>query len=236
MLMNIKQNTSHIKYLVVMVAFSLMSAPLLLTSCDDGETYAEMKEKERDAINSFLQGNNSIFDAPAKIISEAEFANNGYLTDTLKNEYVLFSSTGIYMQIRQKGAGQTMIEMAKDDPDSTITRSIICRFYEYDIEAASVTAHNLYSSNTGNLDKMSCTYSQLSRSYTASFTSGVMLSTYSTSVVPTGWLKPLDYVNLGRHTDNLAKVRIVVPHSSGTSNAASYVLPYFYEISYELGR
>jgi hypothetical protein len=34
----------------------------------------------------------------------------------------------------------------------------------------------------------------------------------------------------------VAKVRLIVPHSSGTSNASQYVLPYDYEITYQLGR
>lgn len=217
----------------LMLVVALVSG--FMTSCQDGETYAKMKEKEKDAIKRFIQGKNAIFEDPVTVISEEEFAEQDYTTDTLNNEYVLFKSSGIYLQIRQKGEGKSMIEIAKADPDSTINQYILCRFYEYDIEAAAVTAYNIYSANTANPDKMLCNYSRKARTYTASFTNGVMMNAYG-SAVPTGWLKPLDYVKLGRHTDKLAEVRIIVPHSSGTSNAASYVLPMFYEISYEMGR
>ena len=66
-----------------------------------------------------------------------------------------------------------------------------------------------------------------------------MKSYYNTTNVPAGWLEPLHYVNLGRYTgekDQIAKVRVVVPHSSGTTRASSKVYPCFYEITYEQGR
>ena len=49
-----------------------------LSSCNDTETYAEKKDKERDAINAYLQKIN------AKIITEEEFRKNGYVPDTIK--------------------------------------------------------------------------------------------------------------------------------------------------------
>ena len=51
---------------------------------------------------------------------------------------------------------------------------------------------------------------------------------------------PLQYVNIGRLTkpdDELARVRLIVPHSQGTTqNAKSNVKPYFYDITYQRGR
>ena len=45
-----------------------------------------------------------------------------------------------------------------------------------------------------------------------------------------------DAMGVRLETGKQAKVRLIVPHSSGTSNASNYVLPYYYEISYELGK
>jgi hypothetical protein len=71
--------------------------------------------------------------------------------------------------------------------------------------------------------------------FTASLTDGVMMSAYNTESVPTGWLVPLKYVNVGRprtEDDHIAKVRLIVPHTQGHSVASSYVYPYYYETSF----
>jgi hypothetical protein len=124
-----------------------------------------------------------------------------------------------------------MVELAKDRKDSTVTRPLICKFLEYDIEGADTTYSNIYMSSIN--DKMLCTYSHYGRSYTASFTEGVMQSAYG-STVPKGWLKPLDYIRLTKVAGEEAKVRLIVPHSSGTNNASGYVLPFYYEITYQI--
>jgi hypothetical protein len=82
---------------------------------------------------------------------------------------------------------------------------------------------------------MLCKYSHYSQSYTASFTEGRMLNSYN-ATVPQGWLKPLNFIRLTRDAGKIAKVRLIVPHSSGTTNASGYVLPFYYEITYQLGR
>ena len=73
--------------------------------------------------------------------------------------------------------------------------------------------------------------------YTASFVSGVLCMYHGTSTsVPSGWLVPLNYINVGRpekDDDEIAKVRLIVPHSQGTADATSNVIPCYYEITYE---
>ncbi|MBQ8676177.1 MAG: DUF4827 domain-containing protein [Bacteroidaceae bacterium] len=202
------------------------------TACHDEETYAEMKKKERQAIDRFLKDNDVV--GPIEVISEEQFAAQDSLTDTVRNQFVLFDDDGIYMQIVNRGTGKTMAEMAKEQStDSTISKTILCRFMEYDIKDGEITNTNLYSSST--VDKMLCKYSHRSRSYTASFTYGYMLSHYNKSYVPKGWLKPLEYVRLTRNSGRIAKVKLIVPHTSGTENASNYVLTMYYEISYQLG-
>ena len=56
--------------------------------------------------------------------------------------------------------------------------------------------------------------------------------------VPSGWLVPLSYINLGRPqnpTDEIAKVKLIVPHSQGQSYATQSVYPCYYIITYEKG-
>ena len=201
------------------------------TSCNDGETYAEQKDKEKKAIRKFIESND--FVGTITPITEEQFYAQDSITDTTKNEFVLFNDDGIYMQIVRKGEGQTMVEMAKEMSDSTVSKVLLCRFLEYDIESADTTYTNLYTPSI--VDKMLCKYSHYSQSYTASFTEGRMLNSYN-ATVPQGWLKPLNFIRLTRDAGKIAKVRLIVPHSSGTTNASGYVLPFYYEITYQLGR
>ncbi|MCR5312112.1 MAG: DUF4827 domain-containing protein, partial [Bacteroidaceae bacterium] len=172
---------------------------------------------------------------PITVISESQFYAQDSLTDTAKNEFVLFEDDGIYLQIVNKGSGRSFVEMAKEFEDSTVNKLVLCRFLEYNVQSGDTTLWNNISTYSYLVDKMQVTYSHQGRSYTASFTEGLMYNNYS-YVVPKGWLKPLDYIRLSRDVSDVAKVRVIVPHTSGTSVASSYVYPYYYELSYQLGR
>lgn len=210
-------------------AFIVLYGLTMLFSCDNGETYADMKEREKNAINRFIKDHN------IKVISQDQFFAQDSTTNKDENEFVLFNEDGIYMQIWDRGEGKSMVEFAKEQStDSTISKTILCRFIEYDIEGGDTTVTNRYSSSI--VDKMLVKYVHRSRRYSASFTEGKMMEKYKSSMVPQGWIKPLDYIRLTRNNGEIAKVRIIVPHSSGTSNASGYVLPMYYEISYQLGR
>ncbi len=218
-------------FYMVLSVITMVCAVNAMTSCNDGETYADQKNKEKKAIQRFISDNE--LTGPITVISEAQFYAQDSLTDTAKNEYVLFNDDGIYMQIREKGKGPSMVELAKGMKDSTISKNILCRFLEYDIQNADTTYTNYPTPSI--VDKMLCTYTRFSRSYSASFTDGFMYKGYG-ATVPQGWLKPFDYIRLTREAGKEAKVRLIVPHSSGTTNASGYVMPYYYEISYQLGK
>ena len=209
-------------------AFIVLYGLTMLFSCDNGETYADMKEREKNAINRFIKDHN------IKVISQEQFMAQDSTTNVDENEFVLFNEDGIYMQIWERGAGRSMVEFAKEQStDSTISKTILCRFIEYDIEGGDTTVTNRYSSSI--VDKMLVKYVHRSRRYSASFTEGKMVEKYRSSMVPQGWIKPLDYIRLTRNAGKIAQIRIIVPHSSGTNNASGYVLPMYYEISYQLG-
>ena len=215
--------------ILVVMGFAGMA---MLNSCNKGETYAEMKKKEKNAIEAFIKDNSLI--GPIHVISESTFYAQDSLTDTKNNEFVLFQEDGIYIQIVCKGEGQSAVEMAKTFTDSTLYTSVLCRFFEYDIEHASNTCSNIATSSNM-VDKIQLTYSHRGKSYSGSFTQGYMLRRYG-SVVPKGWFKPFDYIKLSHNSGRIAKVRLIVPHSSGTSNASQYVLPCYYEITFQQGR
>lgn len=210
----------------------LMCTLLLLTACEKYETYSDMKEKEQDAIGNFIASRG------IQVIDEGTFEAQGRTTDLTQNQFVKFSRNGVYMQIVRKGCGSQL--------ENNKTVNVLCRFMEYNILDDSVMVRNdcnfyIYNSSTGTIncadfvDKMSVT--RTGTSYTASFITGVLWMFHGSSTsVPSGWLVPLNYINVGRPEndgDELAMVKLIVPHSQGTADAASSVYPCYYEITYE---
>jgi len=197
---------------------------VLFTSCEKTQTYAEQKKRERSAINQYIA------DAGINVINESQFFAQDSVTDLSKNEFVVFGSSGVYMQIIRKGCG-TRLKNGE-------TAHVLCRFTEYNLlvgaDSIHLTNNVLYYSSI--VDKMSVR--NTSGTFTASFESGLMYTTYGTASVPAGWLVPLSYINLGRPSapgEEIAKVKIIVPHTQGQSNASQNVYPCLYELTYERG-
>ena len=212
----------------------------LFCSCDDEETYADRREKENQQIQNFLNTGVSLADGNSdtysinvpggiNVISESDFAAKGYTTDVTRNEYVLFNSSGVYMQILRKGPGKPLAEGE--------SATVLVRYTEYDIASAYVRSTNVLNAYAVMPDVMTCSNSY--GTIQASFLSGVMKNTYDTSTVPAGWLIPLKYINLGRQEsedEEVARVRVIVPSTQGQINASANVYACFYDISYTRGR
>ena len=212
----------------------------LFCSCDDEETYADRREKENQQIQNFLNTGVNLTDTNSdtysinvpggiNVISESDFAAKGYTTDASRNEYVLFNSSGVYMQILRKGPGKPLAEGE--------SATVLVRYTEYDIASAYIRSTNVLNSYAVMPDVMTCSNSY--GTIQASFLSGVMKNTYDTSTVPAGWLIPLKYINLGRQEsedEEVARVRVIVPSTQGQINASANVYACFYDISYTRGR
>lgn len=184
----------------------------LWCSCDDVETYAEMKEKEKAHIDDFIKDHN------IKVITKEEFEKDT-VTNVEENEFVLFEDKGVYMQIVRRGEGKLM-----ESGDRGI---FMARYIECSIETGDTLSANFFASLP---DYFTC--ERKGDTFSASFTQGYMLSTYGSSAVPSGWLVPFSYITPGRPNKNAAKVRLILPHSESTSMAAQYVYPTYYEITY----
>ena len=198
----------------------VIAAVALLASCNDYETYGDLKEKERNAITKFIS------DSSLTIISEDQFIAQGYVTNVDRREFVKLSRSGVYMQIINKGCGEKL----KDGESA----NLCCRFKEFDIKADSVSITNRTDVYANYVDIMRITRN--SGTFTGTFSKGVMMDCYGSSTVPPGWLVPFNYINVGRQksmTDQKARVRLIVPHSQGHATASSNVKPYYYEISFE---
>lgn len=201
-----------------------LAAIFTLMSCDDTESYADQKKKERAAINSYITKNK------IKVISESEFLAQDTTTDVSKNEYVLFDNTGVYMQIIREGCGEKL----KDGETATV----LCRFTEWNLLTDSLQLTNDILGLASQVDKMSV--KNISGTFKASFVAGssVMSTMYGTTSVPSGWLVPLTYIKLGRPSnpdEEIAKVKLIVPHTQGHQYATSGVYPCLYEITYQRG-
>ena len=156
-------------------------------------------------------------------ISVEQFYAQDSTTNVAKNEYVRFEDTGIYMQVVSRGEGAPIADGERVE--------LLVRYYEVNIKEMDTLSGNKF--DASNPDVM--TVENKKGSYSGSFTSGYMCSIYGSSV-PSGWLAPMPYLNIGRRLSNLAHVRLIVPHSEGQSTAASYVYPCFYDITFERGR
>ena len=182
----------------------------------EADSYSKLKEKEREAIMSYIRAHN------INIISFDQFIANDSTTDVNNNEYVLVDD--VYVQILNNPVVKEPTAYTINDGDNI---DLLVRYYEYNILENDTITANLYAANP---DEMRVANN--GGSYIAAFTSGLMFSVYGSSV-PNGWLVPLRFLTFTRKQSNLAKVNIIVPHTKGTSNATTYVYPCLYQISYQ---
>ena len=232
----------HLLTMKLLCALCILS--VLTVACKDDETYAEQKEKERKAVSAFIERDPLVLMGPddeillntrkMNIISQEQFEAQDSMTDVSQNQYVLFGNTGIYMQIVRKGGGHKLRHGE--------TKRVICRYWEYNImgDSLQTTNNTFYWATNPDILDVSNNSGTISASFNTSINGGgAMFLTYGVSngnstAVPTGWVVPLSYINLGRQTsEGIALVRMIVPHSSGTADATNNVYPCFYEISYE---
>ena len=194
-----------------------------LQSCDNGKTYADMKEDEREAIKRFIELNE------IKVIDEQQFADQDSTTDVSQNEYVLFGESGVYMQVLERGGGEVLKngrheilvryveeQIAEDGTTDTISLNTMANLYAHPDEFILTKQDNALSASFG--------------------MNGAMYSAHGSAYVPSGWLLPFNYLKVGRETSARSKIKLIVPHSEGTSTASGQVIPCFYEITYHLSR
>ncbi len=213
---------SQMKKIIFLLAIVL--GAMSIVSCRDQDTYADKLERERKAINAFIVKHK------INVISEKQFESQGFKTDTTKNQYVQFKSTGVYMQLVEEGIGEKL--------KNGETATILCRFDETNVAGDSLQLTNKSLIWNGIVDKMLVTKN--SGTFTASFdrASSVMVRAYGSTSVPKGWLVPLPYIKLGRitsATDKLAHVRLIVPSAQGQTLASKNTYACFYDITYQRG-
>lgn len=204
----------------------LFAGMMAFAACSDDVTYADQVKQERSAINKYIA------DSAVNVISESEFWAQDSTTDVSKNQFVLFESSGLYMQIVRKGAGRKLA-----DGESA---TVLCRYTERNLMTDSIQLSNTISPYYYRyVEAMNVTNN--SGTFEGSFDANTSLMNifYGTTTVPSGWLAALPYVNLGRYAnegDEIAKVRIIVPHDLGQQYAIQAVYPCLYDITFQRGR
>ncbi len=234
----------------ILYILTLAVVGITMYSCtDDYETYEEKRDYERSAISRFID-NPTLGEIKGKkinVISEEEFLKDT-ITDLSKNEFVHFSN-GVYMQIVRRGCGGIL----KNGESATM----ICRFKEYNLNTPVDTLVNdapkkdqqYYEkidvlNNSGTFSASWCVKEDKTGYH------GTMPNTYYTTdrngyivsrtEVPQGWCVPLSYIKLGRpvnENEEIAKVRLIVPHDMGhlIASSSDNIYAYYYEITYERG-
>ena len=206
--------------LLFMVSIAVFAA------CNDDVTSADQVNRERSAINAYIA------DSGVNVISEDEFRSNNYTTDVSKNEFVLFESSGLYMQIVRKGTGKPIA-------DGENAR-VLCRYTERNLLTDSVQISNTISPYYYRwVETMSVTNNSGTFSGSFESSSSLMYAFYSTTTIPSGWLAALPYLNFDRYKtadSEIAQVRLIVPHDLGQTNAIQSVYPCLYDITFERGR
>jgi len=222
-------------YLIILYACVGVAAAIM-GSCNSDETYAEQKEKERDAINSFISRDVKIYDADGNVvidvgrinpISESTFNEQGNKTYTESNQYVVFGNTGVYMQIVREGVGKRL--------EHGESKSVLVRYTEFNIMRDSIQSTNEITVNDNpyvDVMDISNSYGTFTASFNTTDYQSKMYKIYGTTSVPSGWLVPFTYIRLGRQSgeEQIAKVRLIVPHTQGHSDASNNVYPCFYEL------
>ena len=200
--------------------YSLLAlvAMIVMASCNSYETYGEKKDKERNAISSYIRENG------ITVIEESQFVQQDSITDVSKNEFVYLAKSGIYLQIVRKGCGSKLEEKKPVN--------VLFRFTEFNILADTMQLRNDLNPRT--YDKMRVT--RTSANISGSFVSGVMKSAYGTQAIPNAFLVPFRYVNIGRPQkdgDEISYIKMIVPHTQGQASAQQYVYPCFYTLTLE---
>lgn len=214
-------------YKMKKIAFVLVAllGVVAMVSCNDTETYAEQRDREDAAISQFLR------DSSITVITEDQFREQGYTTDLEENQFVLMQSSGVYMQIVRQGCGEKI--------KNGETVNVLCRFTERNLLTDSIQLTNTVLAFASIPEKMSV--SNTNGTFRASFdsSSSLMYTFYDSTSVPSGWLIPFSYINVGRQSepdDEIAKVNLIVPSTQGQAHASSNVYPCYYTITYERGR
>lgn len=194
--------------------FSLLGI-LLMESCNDGKTYAEQLEEEREMIKKFMSQHD------INIISMDKFRAQDSVT--YENEYVEFSGEGVYMHVTHQAAG--------DDARFAETNDLVLvRFMEVNLSTGDTISS--YTNNGYPPDEFR--YTKGTSTILGQFVGGGLMQTIYGQSVPAGWLMPLNYLRLSDNSgSDRTEINVIVSAKNGQADAIQYVYPCFYKLTFQ---
>ena len=204
-----------------------------LQSCDNQKTYGELVDEENAAIKTFIAKND------IKVISLQQFVDQDSI-NTDSTEYVYFEDTGVYMNVLHRGDGKEVLKEGSHVILSRFMEVSIADVPNMGLHAGDTILRNMYANGFPGLYLKPEEYEVTLKdnTYVGKFQgTSLMFNTYENmTAVPAGWLLPLRYVKPIRtsESEKWARVKLIVPHSEGTTMAMRFVYPCFYELTYNL--
>lgn len=174
----------------------------LLSSCNDGKSYADLLKEEDKAVKAFLADKIVINEIPADsvFISLQDVPDN----DTLAVPYYKLDTDGnVYMQVLEPGYMDDRFEKGND---------VNLRFLRYDLKALVNGENPDPVGNTNPADYITIRFGETTLSSTTQYGSGIQYPMYF----------------LG----NECRVNLLIRAKAGFTAETSTVMPYLYYIRY----
>ena len=176
-----------------------------------------------------MKKNYLLWAVTALIMLALQSCNNGKTYAEMK---------GVYMHVDNRGPGKEVLGDGAYEMVARFVEIALQTRSDLGFTAGDTLLANFHVSNPSYTIKGEDFKLTISgESYSASFTrndSYSMYGMYGTQSVPSGWLIPFRYLTPGYTTssEKIARVKLIVPHSQGTSSATQSVYPCFYELTY----
>ena len=184
------------------VLIVLFAGVTLLSSCNDGKSYADLLKEEDKAVKTFLADKIVINEIPADsvFISLQDVPNN----DTLAVPYYKLDTDGnVYMQVLEPGDMNDRFEKGND---------VNLRFLRYDLKALVAGSNPSPVGNTNRSDSITIRFGETTLSSTTQYGTGIQYPMYF----------------LG----NECRVNLLIRAKAGFTAETSTVMPYLYYVQY----
>lgn len=184
------------------VLIVLFAGVTLLSSCNDGKSYADLLKEEDKAVKTFLADKIVINEIPADsvFISLQDVPNN----DTLAVPYYKLDTDGnVYMQVLEPGDMNDRFEKGND---------VNLRFLRYDLKALVTGSNPSPVGNTNPSDYITIRFGETTLSSTTQYGTGIQYPMYF----------------LG----NECRVNLLIRAKAGFTAETSTVMPYLYYVQY----
>ena len=180
----------------------LTAALFLLSSCNDGKSYADLLKEEDRAVKAFLANKIVINEIPADsvFITLQDVPDN----DTLAVPYYKLDNDGnVYMQVLEPGDMNDRSEKGND---------VNLRFLRYDLKALVAGSNPSPVGNTNPSDYITIRFGETTLSSTTQYGTGIQYPMYF----------------LG----NECRVNLLIRAKAGFTAETSTVMPYLYYVQY----